>query len=139
MHDVAVERAVLERVCRVADLGQVALGELVGVDDHRGALGDVGEVGLQRRRVHRDQHIRRITRGEDVEVGEVHLEARHPREGPGGGSDLGREVGQCGDVIAQLRGLRGEAVAGELHAVAGVASEPDDHSIQLADLLGHLS
>ena len=37
VHVVARQRAVVERAGGVADLGQVALGELVGVDDDRGA------------------------------------------------------------------------------------------------------
>jgi len=31
----------------------------------------------------------------------------------------------------------GESVASQLHAVAGVAGEPDDHTVKLLDLLGH--
>ena len=58
VHGEAVgERVVLERVGGVAGLGQVARGEVVGVDDDRGALGQVGEVRAQRRGVHRDQHV----------------------------------------------------------------------------------
>ena len=136
VHGVAVERAVLQRVGRVADLGQVALGELVGVDDDVGAARQVGQVGLERGRVHRDQHVRRVARREDVVVGEVHLEAGDAGQRAGGGADLGREVRQRRDVVAELGGLRGEPVAGELHAVAGVAGEPDDHPVQLTDLLG---
>ena len=49
--------------------------------------------------------------------------------------DLGREVRQRRQVVAERRGLLGEAVAGELHAVAGVAGEADDHAVELLDLL----
>ena len=79
----------------------------------------------------------RVARGEDVEVGEVHLEAGDTGQGAGGRADLGREVRQGRDVVAELGGLGGEPVAGELHAVAGVSGETDDHPIQLSDLLGH--
>src|SRR5262249_6059218 len=34
-------------------------------------------------------------------------------------------------------GLRGEPVTRQLHTVAGVAGEPDDHAIHLHDLFGH--
>ena len=74
-----VEAVVLERVGGVAGLGQVARGEVVGVDDDRGALGQVAEVGAQRRGVHRDEHVGRIAGREDVVVGEVHLERRDTR------------------------------------------------------------
>ena len=137
VHLVAVQRAVLQRVGGVADLGQRARGELVGVDDDRAAARDVLEVRLQRRRVHRHQHVRRVAGGEDVVVGEVQLERGHAGQGPGGGPDLGGEVGQRRQVVAERRGLGGEPVTGELHPVAGVAGETDDDPVDLLNLLGH--
>ena len=131
------EVVVLEGVLRVAGLGQVARGEVVGVHDDRRALGQVGEVGLERRRVHRDQHVGGVAGGQDVVVGEVHLERRHPGERALGGADLGGEVGERRQVVAEAGRLLGEAVAGELHSVARVAGEPDDHAIELLDLLVH--
>ena len=62
-----------------------------------------------------------------------------PGSVPGGRPDLGREVGQRRQVVAERRGLGGEPVTGELHAVAGVAGEADDHPVELLDLLGHTS
>ena len=79
VHLVAVERAVLDRVRLVARLLQVAVGERVGVDDQRAALRQVAEVRLQRRRVHRDEHVGPVARREDVVVGEVQLEAGDAR------------------------------------------------------------
>ena len=70
-------------------------------------------------------------------VGEVQLEGRDPGQRPGRGADLGGEVGQGGQVVAEHGGLGGEPVAGQLHAVAGVAGEPDDDAIELDDLFGH--
>ena len=115
----------------VADLGQVALAELVGVGDQHAAGGQVGDVRLERGRVHRDQHVRPVARGQDVVVGEVQLERRHAGQGAGGRADLGREVGQRRQVVAERGGLRGEPVAGELHAVARVAGEPDHDPVAL--------
>ena len=134
----SVEAVVLERVVGVPGLGQVARGEVVGVDDDRGALGQVAEVGAQGRRVHRDQHVGGITGREDVVVGEVDLERRDAGQRALRGADLGREVGQRREVVAEDRGLLGEPVPGQLHAVARVASEPDDHAVEPLDLLGHL-
>ena len=131
------QRVVLERVLRVAGLAQVAVGEVVAVHDDRGALLQVAQVGLQRRRVHRHQHVGGVARGQDVVVGEVHLERRHARQRALGRPDLRREVGQRRQVVAERRRLLGEAVAGELHAVTGVAGEADDHAVELLDLLGH--
>ena len=45
------------------------------------------------------------------------LERGHPGERPGGCADLGREVRQRREVVAEGSGLRGEPVAGQLHAV----------------------
>jgi hypothetical protein len=50
-------------------------------------------------------------------------------------ADLGREVGQGGEVVAYDRGGIGEAAAGELHPVTGVAGEPHDHAIDLLECL----
>jgi hypothetical protein len=57
---VLLKRVVFERAAVVADLGQVPLGELVGVDDQVAAPRQVLDVGLQRSRVHRDQDVRRV-------------------------------------------------------------------------------
>ena len=45
---------------------------------------------------------------------------------PGRRPDLGRVVGQRREVVAERRAHVGEAVAGELHPVAGVTGEADD-------------
>ena len=115
----------------VPHLGQVALGELVGVDDQHPARGQVADVRLERGRVHGDQHVRAVTRGQDVVVGEVQLERRDPGQGAGGSPDLGREVRQGRQVVAERGGLGGEAISGELHAVARVTGEPDHDPVSL--------
>ena len=66
----------------------------------------------------------------DVVVGDVDLEGRHPGQRAGRGPDLGREVGEGGQVVAEQGRRGGEAVAGELHAVARVAGEPDDDAVE---------
>ena len=128
------QRAVLERVGRVADLGQVAGGEVGGVGDDEPAAGHVGDVRLERGRVHRDEHVGAVARRHDVVVGEVELEARHPGQRARRGADLGGEVRQGRDVVAEHRGVGREPVPGELHAVAGVTREADDHAVERADL-----
>ena len=59
---VVVERAVLERVGLVSGLAQVVVAEPVLVGDHDPAALELGQVRLQRRRVHRDEHVRLATR-----------------------------------------------------------------------------
>ncbi len=137
VHVVALERAVLERVARPPDAGQRPGREVAGVDDQRRALGQVAQVGLQRRRVHRHQHVRPVARGQDVVIGEVHLEGRDAGQRAGRGADLGREVRERREVVAEDRRLLREPVTRELHAVARVAGDTDDNLIQLFDVLGH--
>ena len=126
---VAGQGAVLERAGLVADLAQVALGELIGVGDDVRTARQVAEVGLEGRRVHGHEDVGGVARRQDVMVGEVHLEAGNPRKRSGRGPDLGREVGQRRQVVAERRRFLGEPVAGELHAVTRVAREPDDDAI----------
>jgi hypothetical protein len=135
---VVLERSVLERVRRVARLLEVAVVEGVLVDDQRAAAGKVMQVGLERRRVHRHEHGRAVARSQDVVVGEVELEARDAGQGARRGANLRGEVGQRREVVAHERCLAREAVPGQLHAVAGVAREADDHIVELLDALGHV-
>ena len=138
MHVVGVEGAVLDRVGGVADLLEIALRELIGVDDEVCPAGQVLEIGLERSRVHRDEHIGRVARSHDVVVSEVQLERRDTRQGPGRCPDLGREVGQRREIVSETCCLRGEAITGELHAVTGVAGEANDNPAEFHDLLGHV-
>jgi hypothetical protein len=136
-HLVVLERAVLQRVGLVARLAQVVLLERVLVGDDRAALLERAEVGLERRRVHRDEHVRVVSRREDVAGGEMDLEGGDAVESAGGSADLGGEIRKRGEVVADhRRGVR-EAAADQLHPVAGVAREADNYSFSLLDSLGH--
>ena len=135
-HAVPVEAAVVEWVgdlaCRqrVAGLLQVALVERVLVDDQRATLLQPPEIGPQGGRVHRHQHVRLITRRGDRVVRDVHLEAGHAVHRAGRGTDLGGELGERRQVVAVRRADRGETVARQLHAVAGVSGEADDDPVE---------
>ena len=102
----------------VADLLHVPLGEFVGIHDEIGAAREIGDVGFERGGVHGDEHIRLITGGGDVVVGEGELETRDPRQSPGGGANLRGEVGQGQQIVAHPGGFGGEAIPGQLHAIA---------------------
>ena len=69
-------------------------------------------------------------------VGEMDLEAGDARQRARGRADLGREVRQRREVVAHQRRLAREAITCQLHAVAGIAGEPDDDTIELLDRLG---
>ena len=86
------------------------------------------EVGLQRRRVHRDQHARLVAGRGDVVIADLHLEARHAVDRAGWGADLGRILRQRRQVVAERCADRGESITGQLHAVAGITGEPHDHA-----------
>ena len=131
LHDVVGQLVGLQRVGLVADLGEVALGELVGVGDDQPAARQVGDVGLQRRGVHRDEDVGTVARGQDVVVGDLNLERRNAGQRPCWCADLGGVIRLRRKVIAEQRGLGGEPVTGELHAVAGVAGETDDNLLEL--------
>ena len=132
------ERAVLERVRVVARLFEVALREGILVGDDRRAALERREVRLQRRRVHRDEHVRRVARREDVARGEVDLEGGDAGDGAGRRADLGGEVRQCREVVPEQRRRVGEAPTDELHAVPRVAREAHDHALALLDRLAHV-
>ena len=99
--------------------------------------GEVLDVRAQRGRVHGDEDVRVVARREDVVVGEVDLEAGDARERAGGSADLGRVVGQRGQVVAEEGGFAREAASGQLHPVAGVAGEADHHLVELLYGLRH--
>ena len=136
-HLVVVERAVLEGVGGVPGLAQVVVREGVLVDDDRAALLERAEVGLERGGVHRHEHVGVIARREDVARGEVDLEGGDAVQGAGGSADLGGEIRQRGEVVAEHRGGIREAAARELHSIARVAREPDDYSFPLFDGFCH--
>jgi hypothetical protein len=56
----------------------------------------------------------------------VDLERGDPRQRPRRSPDLGREVRQRHQVVADQRGCRSEPVARQLDAVARIAREADD-------------
>ena len=116
----------LEGVFLVSGLVQVALVEGFVVDDERAAWPQILQVGLEGGRVHRHQAVGSVTGGEDVVVGDLHLEGRDPGKGAGGGPDLGRKRGEGGEIVAEIGRGVGESAARDLHTVAGVAGEAND-------------
>ena len=61
-----------------------------------------------------------------------------PGSEPAGARISAGKVGKRREVVAERGRLAREAAAGELHAVAGVAGEPDHDVVELLDLLRHL-
>ena len=130
----------------VPGLGPATLGECVRVDDDRAAELQVGQVGLEGSRVHGDEDVGLIPGGQDVAVGDVHLEGGDASESIGGGADLGGVVREGGEVVAEdRRGFR-EAGSDQLHPVTRVTGKSDADGGDLLDVgfvswgcfLGHL-
>src|ERR1035437_3417284 len=65
------------------------------------------------------------------------LECRNPGQRPGRSANLGGEVRQRREIVADYGGGISEAGPGELHAVAGVAREANDHALAFLDRLDH--
>ena len=86
----------------------------------------IGKVDLERGRVHGDEHIDLIARGLDDPGAEVDLIGRDPEGGARRGADLGGEVRKSREIVAGQRRGHSEPVAGQLHAVAGIAGKSDD-------------
>src|SRR5262249_25143737 len=128
---IARKRAVTERVGRVTGLLQVALVELVGVQDEDAARLQVPDVDFERRGVHRHQNLRLVARRADVAAAEIELIAGDARQAARRGANLGREIRQRRYVIADDCGGGGELASRHLHAVAGIPGETDGDGLKL--------
>ena len=89
-------------------------------------------VHLERRRVHRDQHVGLVAGGLDRGRAEIDLEGRDAEGRALRRADLGGEIGEGREVVAGKRGRQRELPAGQLHAVAAVAGEADDDGFAAA-------
>ena len=121
------EAVVFERVLVEAGLFQVPVGERAGIRDDQAAIPQIAEVDLQRRRVQRNQHVRRIAGGLDVAGSEMNLKGRNAEGRAGGRPDLGRKVREGCQVVSGQRGGLGELPPRNLNAVARVPGEADDN------------
>src|SRR5450755_3298650 len=67
------------------------------------------------------------------------LKCRDAGQRPGRSPDLGGEVRQRREIVADQGGGVGEAAPGELHAIAGVAGEANDHALAFLDRFDHVT
>ena len=128
------QRSVLQGIGGVFGLLQVGRRELVGVDDDHAARGQVAQAGLERRRVHRNEHLRLVAWGKNILAGQVHLEAADAGQRADRRANFGRKVRHGADIVADDRCGVSELCAGELHAVAGVARKADNDILDLLDV-----
>ena len=99
---------------------KVFRAEAVGVDDDRGLRLCKAILCLQGGGIHGHKHVALVARGVDTARSDVHLKTRHARERALRGAYVGRVVGKRGYAVAHSGRHRGEDVAGQLHAVAGI-------------------
>ena len=114
-------------------LAQVVGTEAVGVDDDGGLGSRILVLGLQRSGIHRHQHVTTVTGSIYRAVADVHLESGNTRKRALRGTDVGRIIGEGTDVVAHGGRNGRKDVAGQLHAVTGVARESYYNLIQLFD------
>jgi len=121
-----VKRMIFQRVGSHLRLAQIVFREAVAVDDKDSVGFQVGDVDLQRGGIHGDQDVNRVAGRVNFIRGKMELEAADAGNGSRRSANFRGIVRKGGDVIAVQRdGIR-ELVAGNLHAVAGIAREAND-------------
>ena len=128
-HLVARQAAVVQRIGGVARLGEVAFVEGAFVhDDHaagrRSRMLTLSAAGFMATSTSSSSPAVVTSFGAEVDLKRGDAEG-----GAGRRPDFGREIGEGGEVVARQRGFEGELGPGDLHAIAGIPGEPDDHII----------
>ena len=116
---------IVERIRGVTRFLEIALAEGLAVNDQDAIGRQIIEIGLERRRIHRDQNVRLVAGGEDLAAGKIELKAADASQSTGRSADFRRKIRQCGDIVAGHRGFGRELHAGQLHAVTGITGETD--------------
>jgi hypothetical protein len=120
------EAAILERIGGIFRLVEVALAELALVGDDQPAGLQRIDIGLERRRVHRDQHVGRSPAVSISVEPKLIWNAETPNNVPCGARISAGKSGKVAKSLPGERGRQGELAAGQLHAVAGIAGKADD-------------
>ncbi len=132
---IAVQAAVFERILFVPRFLQILDAERVGVDDENAVRLQVAYVDLECSRVHCNEYVGLVTRRVDVFAAELDLESTDAGQRAGRGANLGREVGQRAQVVADGSCGCSKTIAGDLHPVAGIARKAHDDAIDAFDSL----
>lgn len=117
---------ILKRVCVIIGLGEVAGGKFARVRNDQSTSLEINNVGLECCRIHRDEHVRRITCGFDRIGTEVDLKGRYAEKRSLRRANLGRKVGEGREIISGERRRQRELPASKLHSVPRIASKADD-------------
>ena len=117
------QAAILQRVDGIFRLFEVPLRKLAAVGDDQPAGLKRPDIDLQRRRIHRHQHVGGIARGADLARSEIDLKRRDAKQRPLRRADFGGKIGKGRQVIARQRGGQGKLPAGQLHPVARIPAK----------------
>ena len=123
------EAAILNRVGRIFGFIKITLRKLAGIGNNQTALTQRADVGFERRRVHRHQHIRLIACGINRRRTEVDLERRHTEQGAKWRTDFCREIGERRKVVARKCRRQSKLTTGQLHPVATIACKTDNNRL----------
>ena len=115
-------------------LVEIVLCERVGIDDDGSARLSVTILCLEGCSIHSYEHIALVARGIYLTSTDVYLETRHTSQRTLRGTDVGWVVGECGNAITHGSRYRREDISGELHAVAGVTREANNHLVELLNV-----
>ena len=122
---------IVKRIGREARAFEVGVAKGRNVDDDHAIGRKIVEVGLERRRIHRDQYVGLVAGGKDFVAGEIDLKAAYAGQGSRRGADLGGKIGQRRDIVACQCRFGGELHPGQLHPVARIAGEANDDVVDL--------
>ena len=112
------ERPVFQRVGVIAGLAQVTFAEGAGIGDDQAARAQISQIHLERRRVHRNQHIGFIAAGFDGRRAEVDLEGRDAEGRALRRTDFRRVIRESGERVAGQSCGEHELASSQLHAIA---------------------
>ncbi len=126
---------ILERIRFVAGLIEAFRFERVAVDDQDAARAQVGNVRGERGGVHRHEGVDLIAGREDIGAGKMDLKTADAGQRALRRANFGREVGERRDVVAHQGRRVGELRAGQLHAVARVATETNCRLVECVNFL----
>ena len=120
------------------DLGEFELFvvESVLVDDQDSAFAKVGDIGHECRRVHHDEGVQGVARGEDFFAGELNLKTGNTSTRTPWSPDLSREIGESGNIVARQCGSVGQLRTEQLHPIPRVTTEANGDAGNGFNLLG---
>ncbi|MCY1171163.1 hypothetical protein D9M73_112660 [compost metagenome] len=121
------EATIGERIGGVLCLGEVAFAKFAFVGDDQATGLQLANVHLQRRRVHRDQHVGRIASRVHSGRPEIDLEGGDAEQRALRRANFCGEIGEGREIVAGKRGGQRELPPGQLHPIARIARKPDDN------------